>query len=181
MQELGPKLHKIRKTKKMTQTNLAKLAGCSVTYISMLENSKVEPSISQLQKITKALGITIVDLFRGSSTQEVVVREHERIVWDFTEAKIHNELLMPTIPSEKQIDARLCILHPSGGSGGDLYHPGEEFGLVLQGSLELTVNEKTYMLGEGDSFYFLSTSKHRFRNTGEEDAVILWINHPPTW
>jgi uncharacterized cupin superfamily protein len=70
---------------------------------------------------------------------------------------------------------------PGGGSVGDYKHEGEEFGLVLEGTVELSINGSSYNLGPGDSFYFHSTQNHRFTNTGEKDCRILWVNHPPSW
>ncbi|MGB9617496.1 MAG: cupin domain-containing protein, partial [Desulfomonilaceae bacterium] len=64
---------------------------------------------------------------------------------------------------------------------GDYSHPGEEFGLVLKGSLELTVDGVKYLLREGDCFYFHSTRSHRFRNNADRETQVLWVNHPPSW
>jgi quercetin dioxygenase-like cupin family protein len=43
---------------------------------------------------------------------------------------------------------------PEEGSGGQYNHAGEEFGIVLSGMLELTVEENVFRLRRGDSFYF---------------------------
>ena len=89
-------------------------------------------------------------------------------------------MLVPKV-ANRQIDARLAIISPGGSSNGDYSHPGEEFGLVLKGTLELTIGGVTYQLKEEDTFYFSSTQNHRFENTGTEDSIIVWVNHPASW
>jgi uncharacterized cupin superfamily protein len=79
------------------------------------------------------------------------------------------------------MDARLAIVAPGGGSEGDYAHPGEEFGLIIKGTLELTVDNTTYQLREGDCFYFHSNRNHRFRNSGDQETQVVWVNHPPSW
>ena len=53
---------------------------------------------------------------------------------------------------------------PGGGSEGVIQHEGEEFGYVLDGEIELTVDNRNYQLREGDSFYFRSERPHSYNN-----------------
>jgi mannose-6-phosphate isomerase-like protein (cupin superfamily) len=61
-----------------------------------------------------------------------------------------------------------------------LLHEGEEAGIVISGHLEVTVADKTQRLGPGDAYYFASSQPHRFRNTGDEDCVLVSVNNPAT-
>jgi uncharacterized cupin superfamily protein len=146
----------------------------------MVENGKVDPGVSRLKKIANGLETTIVDLFQTETGEKPVIRKHERIQAEFSASKTRIEILVPQLP-QKQMDARLAIIYPGGSSVGDYRHPGEEFGFVVSGMLELGIDGATYQLFEGDSFYFSSTRNHRFRNPGKEDTVVLWVNHPPSW
>ena len=38
-----------------------------------------------------------------------------------------------------------------------------------------------YVLEPGDSLYFSSSRNHRWSCVGDEEAVLLWINSPPTF
>lgn len=178
---LGSQLRTLRKKKGLSLEKLSRLAGCSLSYLSLVENGKVDPSISRLKRIANALDITIIDLFQSHSSQEIVIRKKNRIYGEFTHSKTAIEILVPPLPVNKKMDARLATIHPGGGSKGDYYHPGEEFGLVLKGKLELTVDGIPYQLEEGDSFYFDSTRRHCFQNLASEDTLVVWVNHPPSW
>jgi transcriptional regulator with XRE-family HTH domain len=60
---LGKAIQTCRVKVGLSQGELAKLAGISVSYLSMLENSKRDPTISTVQKIANALGVPIEILF----------------------------------------------------------------------------------------------------------------------
>ena len=76
------------------------------------------------------------------------------------------------------------ILHeriePGADSGAEmLRHESEEGGVVIKGSIELTVGGETQILDAGDAYYFDSRIPHRFRNIGETDAEIVSTCSPP--
>ncbi len=71
---------------------------------------------------------------------------------------------------------------PGEGSKGAYDHAGEEFGLVLSGTLELQVEHQVFRLSKGDSFYFSSTRLHGFRNPSRRrPTVVLWVITPPSF
>ena len=60
---LGKAIQTSRQRRKLSQEALAKLAGCSVSYLSLLENSKRDPTISMVEQIAAALKIPVEILF----------------------------------------------------------------------------------------------------------------------
>lgn len=180
MEHLGARLRELRKLKNLSLRQLAEVAGCASSYLSMVENGKIDPGISRLKRIADGLGITLVDLFQNQPDSKVVLRKSERVQGAFRGSRTRIEILVPRVPDRK-MDARLAIISPGGSSEGNYRHPGEEFGLVLSGRMELSVGGATYLLSKDDSFYFSSALDHSFVNTGIEDAVVLWVNHPASW
>ena len=54
------------------QTELARRAGLAASYLSRIENRKIDPGPKTLQKIAQALGIPLAELFReGSAAAQV--------------------------------------------------------------------------------------------------------------
>jgi len=178
--QLGHKLRSLRKKRGLSLKKLGERIDCSPSYLSMVENGKVDPGISRLKKIADGLDVTIVDLFQKQDGQEVVIRKEDRIHAEFHRSKTKIEILVPQL-SNKLIDARIATIYPGGSSEGDYRHPGEEFGLILKGRLDLTIDGDFYELREGDSFYFSSNRNHRFRNPGKEDTMVVWVNTPASW
>ena len=74
-----------------------------------------------------------------------------------------------------------CLRTLQGHSGGVLRHDGEECGYVLEGCLELVVDNETHILNPGDSFFFNSDRPHSYRNPGKVTTRVIWINTPPTY
>jgi mannose-6-phosphate isomerase-like protein (cupin superfamily) len=66
-------------------------------------------------------------------------------------------------------------------SGESYKHEGEEFLFVLRGELRMLLDAEEYRLRTGDSFYFDSSTPHRWSNPGRTETWVLWINTPPTF
>jgi transcriptional regulator with XRE-family HTH domain len=56
------KIRAIRKHKDLTQKALALKASMSITYLCNVELGKVDPSLSTLRRLAKALKVKVVDL-----------------------------------------------------------------------------------------------------------------------
>jgi transcriptional regulator with XRE-family HTH domain len=67
---IGQAIKMCRTRRGVSQTDLALRADCSVSYLSMLENNKRDPTLSTLTKIAKALNIPIGILFFLASERD---------------------------------------------------------------------------------------------------------------
>jgi quercetin dioxygenase-like cupin family protein len=68
-----------------------------------------------------------------------------------------------------------------GGITQMLTHEGEESHLVMSGELEVAVDSKTFLLREGDSIWYRSSSPHRWRNASGRDVLVYSIAFPRTY
>ena len=62
--KLGQNLRKIRTKKKMTQGDLATALSVDRAYISNIENGRMNPTLSTLEKTANALGISSSELLK---------------------------------------------------------------------------------------------------------------------
>jgi mannose-6-phosphate isomerase-like protein (cupin superfamily) len=60
-------------------------------------------------------------------------------------------------------------------------HEGEECGLLLQGTLEVHIGDKLFVLHAGDSITFDSTIPHWYFNPGPERVLSVWAITPPSF
>lgn len=67
---IGKRIHALRKSLKMTQEELASLAELDRSYISEIENGRINFSVTTLHKISKALKTTLVALVSESDDEE---------------------------------------------------------------------------------------------------------------
>ena len=61
--KLGQRIANLRKTRNLTQEQLAEAVGCSVEFISLVERGVNAPSVAGLEKFAKALRVEVRDLF----------------------------------------------------------------------------------------------------------------------
>ena len=65
LKNLGRRIKQARQQQKLTQTVLAKKTGLSRIYIAKLEaGERKSPSLPVLERIAKALGLSLVDLLK---------------------------------------------------------------------------------------------------------------------
>ncbi len=59
---IGKNIKTIRENRGMSQKEVISIISMEAAQYSRIENGKTEPSISTLERITKALGVSVVDL-----------------------------------------------------------------------------------------------------------------------
>ena len=182
MKEIAEKLKVFRLANRMTLKQLASKAGCTDAYLSQLERGRANPSIMILKKIASALQLKVVDFFLEPETDrnEVVCKEGERVNIRFKQGDAKIQMLVRNIEN-KRMQPFYTALEPGGGSKGSYSHIGEEFGIVLQGELEVNLNGKPYRVKKNESFYFSSQDPHSWSNPGKKKAVVIWVVSPPTF
>jgi mannose-6-phosphate isomerase-like protein (cupin superfamily) len=115
----------------------------------------------------------------GDERTRVVVRPHERKVLAARIPGVRVESLSAT---ETMLQSLLIAVEPGHGSPNAHIHEGEVFFHVLEGALELALEDHhAYVLGPGDAMTFPTTRPHRWRNPGDKPAVVLCVRTPPTF
>jgi len=62
-QKFGNKVRELREKSAISQERLAELAGLDRTYISGIERGKRNVAVVNIEKVAKALGVKVKDLF----------------------------------------------------------------------------------------------------------------------
>src|SRR4030042_2958097 len=176
MKEIAEKLKALRLANRMTLKQLAQKAGCTDAYLSQLERGRANPSIMILKKIASALQMKVVDFFLENETGEndVVLKEKERVNINFKRGDAKIQMLVRNI-RDKRMQPFYTTIEPKGGSKGPYSHIGEEFGIVLQGKLEINLNGKSYFVRKNESFSFSSQIPHSWSNPGKKKTVVIWV------
>jgi mannose-6-phosphate isomerase-like protein (cupin superfamily) len=73
----------------------------------------------------------------------------------------------------------LVELEPMTGFEGTYRHNGEEMYIVLEGEVEFTVGDDTFLCQEGDILWHRSDLEHRIHNPGMAHAAYLTLLAPP--
>ncbi len=62
--KLGDNIRRIRLAKDMTQGDLCRKLGLDRAYMSNIESGKKNPTLSTIERIAKALGVSIEELMK---------------------------------------------------------------------------------------------------------------------
>lgn len=182
---VGDQIRELRRLKRVTIAELAKRIGKSIGYVSQIERNISTVSISALQEIGDALGVPINWFFQTQAAAPddeggFVVRKAHRRRLEFTGSRITEELLSPHLNG--QLELILTTVEPGGSTGDkDRVRRGEDAGYVIEGSIELWVDDKHVTLDTGDAFAFTRVGPHRCVNSSKNKAVILWVLTPPSY
>lgn len=77
-----------------------------------------------------------------------------------------------------QVDFLLITYAPGGSSsstGQLMRHAGTEYGYLISGQLTVTLGFSEHKVAAGDAICFPSSTPHRYRNEGPEQAVGVWF------
>jgi len=175
--EIGIKIKELRLKKQLTQEELADRCELTKGYISQLENDLTSPSIATLNDILTSLGTTLSEFFDSNEDEKIVFTAEEHFEKDNGDSKI--TWLVPT-SQKNEMEPILCELSANAETC-DLPHEGEEFGLVLEGCISVTVGKNTSICKKGESFYYRSSKNHSIKNIGKGKAVVVWVSCPPNF
>jgi transcriptional regulator with XRE-family HTH domain/mannose-6-phosphate isomerase-like protein (cupin superfamily) len=179
--KLGAKIREARLGAKMKLRELGSRSGLSESLLSRIENGKATPSIGSLHDISVALGINLSWFFDEDRDRHgpVVLRKGQRQIIRYRSDGSMMENFVP-FGDTHVLQGFLLTVEPGGHNKETRKHTGEEMGYMLAGELELTVSGSVYRLKAGDSFNFRSEEAHSYRNPGKRNALLVWVNTPPT-
>jgi len=178
--EIGSKIREVRKQKGLTLKDVARVTGVTVSLLSQIENGKVQPSLSSLWAISKALATPVAFFFGQDTTEPMspVVRASEPRVVKTQNGLTYNLLSQKVAESNVEL---LRIEFEKGATTDGLHqHDGFECGLVLEGKLEVVTDTDRHILNKGDSITLDSTAPHDMRNIAEGVTTVIWTNTHPT-
>lgn len=178
---LGKKLRIVRKERGYSLEELGRRTKFSKSFLSQIENGKNSPSIASLKQITRALDVTVGELFDEDRREQVCfLTSDQRRTFEVAKDKVTFGFGASSFPNRK-MEAIFFTLQPGGESDGMHSHDGEEFGTVVEGVLSFELGAKTYRMEPGDSIYFRSSTPHRWSNPGDQTMRAVWVVTPPTF
>ncbi|WP_326492011.1 cupin domain-containing protein [Vibrio maritimus] len=179
--EIGPRFKALRERAGLSQRELAKRAGVTNGFISQIESNAVSPSVASLSKLLSKIPSSMAEFFAIDEPQPEQFYTRRQEQPEIGRGKISYRQV-GHYHEDRHIGMLRETLSPGADTGKEmLVHEGQECGVIVQGELELTVDDQVTVLLEGDSYYFDSQRPHRFRNTTDADCVIVSANSPASF
>ncbi|TGV05606.1 cupin domain-containing protein [Alcaligenaceae bacterium 429] len=174
----GLRIRELRQQAGLTLQQVANLSGMSAGLISQIERNLTDPSMRSLRMLSMALGTPIARFFdepeHHHSSERYIVRHDEQRRLILNKAGMSKYLTSPDSPG--LIEAYLIILEPGARSGEVKYMDvtGEKFCYVLEGKLQVSLDNHSVLLETGDSFRIPTHTQHSFANTSDKPCRFLW-------
>lgn len=177
---LGARVKSLRQVRGLSLRQLARMAGCSASFLSQLELNKASPTVANLQKIARALKMPLSDVLREEQTisEPILIGmepEGRRLAMRWRQAMLRH--ILP--PQTAQLFTTLTLSLEVGGSTPPRRSRNtiNELAILLHGKAQLMVREQRYDLGVGKAIYYNLAEVCTWHNVGSEPAQILLV-HP---
>jgi len=179
--DLGARIRALRLARHLTLRRLAADAGVTESFLSQVERGVASPSIATVQRIARALGQSIAELFAADERAGILVRARDRRRVVYQGLGAIDEFL--TRATDGRLQVILSTIEPGGGTGDEAYthDSDEEVVVVLEGLLDIWVGPEHYRLETGDALTHASRVPHRNTNPGPGVARVLFCSTPPSF
>ena len=174
-QIIAGNLRELRKKRGMSLDDMSEATGVSKSMLGSIERCDSGLSVATLWKISKGLRIPFTTLMKE----------------DLPEAEVMKNTAIPPL-SNGQDEVRVYTIFPyedgrnfeivydeldhGAESCSDPHEPGtEEYILVFQGELTLTIGEKVYTVPAGSSIRCQADKPHSYANHGTEQVKLYIV------
>ena len=155
MKEIGERIKGLREACDVTVEDMAADLGVSVeTYLSWEETGSDVP-ISAIYHMAKEFGVEFTEILTGTSAKlhsYQVVRSGEGKEVDRYPGYHYDDLAWRY--GGKIMQPLEVVLDPSDEPAKLVCHSGQEFNIVLEGTVIVTIEDEEFALNAGDSIYF---------------------------
>lgn len=175
-QEIGARLREIREVSDYTIEQLAEELGISPeTYAEYEKNGKDVP-ISIIYEIATKFKVDFNEIITGQTawlnTYHLIrrgggknVNRNPEYHFEDLAYRYGNKIMQPL----------LVTLDPSDEPAKPITHSGQEFNLVLEGTVILSLGDKEFVMNPGDSIYFNPKLPHGQRCGSDVKARFLTV------
>ncbi|WP_459614609.1 helix-turn-helix domain-containing protein [Bordetella sp. 2513F-2] len=176
---LGQQLRQLRKRQSRSLADVAAACGMSVGLLSQVERGLSSLSVTGLHRLAREFGVQADSLLRNAEPADGEVQgrvaragTHKLIRMD--EKGIRKEMYTP--PASQGLDLWRASIAPGGSTGEEFFvtSSGEQVGMILQGELELWMENHVVRLETGDSFCYSGNMQRRWCNPGNVTTEVIW-------
>lgn len=174
--EIANRIRELREVCGYSREALAKELGIDCALYTSYEESGRDIPISVLYEIAGKFGVDFNEIITGVSSKlntfQVIPKGKGKPV-DRVKGYSFEDLAYRY--SKKVMQPLLVTLDPTDKLPELICHTGQEFNLVLEGSVMLMFDDKQILLNEGDSVYFNPSHPHGQKCAGDKPAKFLTV------
>ncbi len=177
--KVGKRIATYREKLDMSVQALAERSGIAVGLIEDFEEGKVAPALGMMMKIARALGQRVGTFMDDQVSKDpLIIRSAEReegIASHKDDTSGHYCYhSLGAGKADRHMEPFFIKISPSEDKGCSS-HEGEEFVVVVSGTVELIYGKNTHTLQEGDTMYYNSLVPHCVRAVGGDAKIYAVI------
>jgi transcriptional regulator with XRE-family HTH domain len=178
IKQIGERLKGLRDVLNIPAEEVAELCGISLGHYLKIEAGEADPSVYRLSKISKKYGIDLDVLLFGEEprmSSYFLTRAGQGLEIDRGDDYKYQSLAGGF--RGRKVDPFLAQVDPLPGdkNHNKNTHDGQEFDVVVEGTLEITIDDKVLVMKQGDSIYFNGKYPHCMRALEGKPAKFLCI------
>lgn len=184
--KLGSRIRSFREDRNISLEMLAETTGLTVPFLISLEESDMYPSIGPLQKVARALGVRLGTFMDDEITRDPIISRIGERTSDLAMHKgenTHASYVYHSLgkgKSDRNMEPfHIEIMPDPSEERKTSSHQGEEFILVIKGSLMVVYGRESYTLNRGDTIYYNSIVPHYVGAAGSDPVEILAVVYNP--
>lgn len=178
LKQIGERIKGLRDAVDLTPAEMAQRLEVDVEDYLKFESGEEDISVSFLQRIEREFNVDISTLMfgteprmnayfitrkdKGVSVERVSAYKYQSLTSGFTN-NVAEVFVVTVEPKPKEEDFYKNI------------HAGQEFNMILEGSMMLNINGKNLMLEQGDSIYFDSSLPHGMKAMNNKPVKFLAV------
>lgn len=179
---VGSDIRALRTARSMTLKELAEAMGRSLGWISQVERGLSQPSITDLQTISRVFEVPL-SLFFGAhygpkKEQGHVVRAGARREIGERDTGLIETLVSPDLTDDFE------VIHSTFLPGSTLDTPKQrattEVVYLISGRLDIHIGDQRFVIKAGDSFR-IKGSEYHWANPYPDPACAIWVISPPVY
>ncbi|MCM3695918.1 MULTISPECIES: helix-turn-helix domain-containing protein [Microbacterium] len=172
---IGSRVRSLRRERQLTIVELAAMTELSVSMISTVERGQTAPSLTTLHALAEALEVPLASLFVvGMTTESPVVPLDQQTEWE-TAGGATRRLAVDNL--ELGVEMYVDTYEPGDTHNRQpSHHRGYEFGLVVDGTLTVALDDEKHQVGPGDAVHYVAQRNHLISNEGDETVRAVWFN-----
>lgn len=176
LQEIGLRLKGLREACDVSLEEMAAELDVTPATYELWEKTGEDVPISAIYHIARKFGVEFTEILTGTAAKldtYQVVKAGEGKEVDRYPGYYYQDLAWRYFG--KIMQPLLVVLDPSDAPAKLVTHTGQEFNLVLEGTVIVTIADKEFTLEAGDSIYFNPTAPHGQRCGGDIPARFVTI------
>lgn len=167
---VGARIRAVRAKRKLTQQQLATLAGIPRATLATVERDDANPTLAVVYRIATALKMRVDDLLEPEREPVQVIRGGEMRLVQSRDGHYRAVTVSPA--NAFHLVQQTFILDGGAAYPGKPHPPGsEEYLHILKGAVVLEVAGRLVRLEAGDSARFQGNVPHTYENPGSAEAV----------